>query len=88
MLIVGRQHALIKQCALNNPSLRYVVKKYYLLNKSCSSLISMGVRFRCGAQDAKELRLYFLAVIFCSAIEIKVKKMIRNNYRKPSIVST
>ena len=36
----------------------------------------MGVRFRCGAQDAKELRLNFLAVIFCSAIEIKLGKQL------------
>ena len=47
-------------------------KSVNLLNKSCSSLLSMGVRFRCGTQEAKELRLNFLAVISYSASETKL----------------
>jgi hypothetical protein len=49
------------------------VKVHYIPNKSCSSLISMGVRFRCGAQDSKEFRLNFLAVISFSATKIKIQ---------------
>jgi DNA-binding XRE family transcriptional regulator len=47
-------------------------KVCYILNKSCSSLFSMVVRFRCGAQDSKELRLNFLAVISFSVTETKI----------------
>jgi hypothetical protein len=44
----------------------------------------MGVRFRCGTQDSKELRLNFLAVISFSVSEtkIRVRKVIGNNYQK------
>jgi hypothetical protein len=64
-------------------STTYYYNKYYIINanavkvhyinvpnKSFSSLISMGVRFRCGAQDSNELRLNFLAVISFSVIRV------------------
>jgi hypothetical protein len=33
----------------------------------------MGIRFRCGAQDSKDFRLNFLAVILFSVTKIKIQ---------------
>jgi hypothetical protein len=43
----------------------------------------MGVSFKCGAQDSKELRLNFLAVISFSVTKtkIRVKKVIGTSCR-------